>query len=65
MGAPDDMLMTISDVFKYKVENKPHSFSGFVCDACSEMTVEGYGRPLGDKTVCQACYDKAFAEGRA
>jgi len=65
MNAPAEMLMTISDVFEYKLEPKPHSFTSFVCDGCGEMVVEGYGRPLGDKKICQPCYDKAFAEGKA
>jgi len=62
MGAPDEMLLDIGEVFHYELEKKPHSFSSFACEMCGEMVVEGYGRPLGDKKVCQPCYEKAMGE---
>jgi len=57
MGAPDDMLLTVSDVFKYELKHTPHSFSSLVCDNCGEMVVEGYARILGEKKVCIPCYE--------
>lgn len=60
MNTPDNQILQIGEVFDYPLEKKPHSFSGFVCNHCGEMTVEGYGRPLGDKKVCQPCYEKAL-----
>ena len=59
MGAPADALLDVGDVVDYKWEEPPHSFDGFVCESCGEMTVEPYGRPLGDKKVCIPCYEKA------
>lgn len=62
MGAPDEMLMNIGDVVAHPLPKKVESFAGFVCDRCGEMTVEGYGRPLGDKKVCIPCYEQAMQE---
>jgi len=59
MNAPQEMMMTISEVFDYELPVKKDSFAGFVCDICKEMVVEGYGRVLGDKKVCQDCYNNA------
>ena len=65
MNAPDDFFLKIGEVFHYDLPEHVDSYSGFVCDICGEMVVEGYGRPLGDKKVCQPCYEKAIAEGQA
>ncbi|RME26720.1 MAG: tRNA CCA-pyrophosphorylase, partial [Candidatus Zixiibacteriota bacterium] len=62
MSAPDEEILNISEVFDYEFTPKPHSFDGFICDLCGEMVVERYGRPLGDKKVCQPCYEKAHQE---
>lgn len=58
MNTPDEQMLSISEIFHYNVPKKAGSFSGFVCDECHEMTVEGYGRPFEDKKVCQPCYEK-------
>lgn len=58
MGAPEEMLLNISDVFEYELEPKKDSFASFVCEECGEMTVEEYGRIKGDKKVCQDCTSK-------
>ncbi|MBK7770992.1 MAG: tRNA CCA-pyrophosphorylase [bacterium] len=63
MNAPEGQLVDIGAIFDYVVAHKPHSFAGFVCDRCGEMTVEGYGRPLGDRKVCIPCYEKAQMQG--
>ena len=55
MGAQEEKLMNISDVFNYKFEDAPHSFNSFVCEECGEMTVMEYGRVKDDKKVCQDC----------
>lgn len=59
MGAPDEMLLTVGEVFQYDLKEAPHSFDGFVCEVCGEMTVEPYGRLLGDKRVCIPCREAA------
>jgi formylmethanofuran dehydrogenase subunit E len=60
INAPEEAIITVGGVFTQKLPPKKDSFEGFVCDMCGEMTVEGYGRPLGDKKkVCQPCYEKA------
>lgn len=63
MNAPDGKILNIGEVFDFQVEHKPHSFAGFVCDRCGEMTVEGYGRPLGNQKVCIPCYKDALSHG--
>lgn len=55
MGAAPEMLLNISEVFDYDLNEKPHSFNSFVCEECGEMTVTEYGRIKGDKKVCQDC----------
>jgi formylmethanofuran dehydrogenase subunit E len=59
MGAPDGQLLTVGEVFHYDLKEAPHSFDGFVCEVCGEMTVEPYGRLLGDKRVCIPCREAA------
>ena len=51
-------LFNITEVFQSKFEEKPHSFNGFVCEECGEMTVMEYGRVKGDKKVCIDCAEK-------
>jgi formylmethanofuran dehydrogenase subunit E len=58
MNAPEKNLLNISDVFNYNLVDVPHSFSGFVCEECGEMTVEEYGRIKGNKKVCIDCAAK-------
>ena len=55
LGAPEDRLLSISEVFEYKVVDAPHSFESFVCAICGEMVAEPYGRLLEDKKVCIPC----------
>ena len=58
MSAPDDKLLSVSKVFEYELKEGPHSFDGFVCEECGEMTVMQYGRIKGDKKVCIDCAAK-------
>ncbi len=58
MGAPDDQLINISEIFDYNLAEHPHSFNSFVCEGCGEMTVMEYGRISGDKKVCIDCAAK-------
>jgi formylmethanofuran dehydrogenase subunit E len=58
MSAPDEKLLNISKVFDYELKEAPHSFDGFVCEECGEMTVMQYGRIKGDKKVCIDCAAK-------
>lgn len=62
MTAPDRALFTVGGPFDHRLPRKVQSFVSFVCDRCGEMTVEGYGRPLGDKKVCIPCYEEAARE---
>ena len=59
MSAPDDKLLNVSKPFAYDFYEGPHSFDGFVCEECGEMTVMQYGRIKGDKKVCINCATKA------
>lgn len=36
MNAPDDMIMTVSEVFEYQWNQPVHSFNTFVCEECGE-----------------------------
>ncbi|MGW8223280.1 MAG: FmdE family protein [Syntrophobacteria bacterium] len=59
MGAPEEQLLTVGKVHEFQFEDPPHSFDSFVCELCGEMTVEPYGRILGDKKVCIPCRESA------
>jgi formylmethanofuran dehydrogenase subunit E len=58
MGAPDEKLLSVGEVFKYEIKHRPHSFSSLVCEECGEMVVEGYARIVGNKRVCIPCQEK-------
>ncbi|MCA1947602.1 MAG: FmdE family protein [Armatimonadetes bacterium] len=58
MGAPDDALLTVSEVFELRLPKEPHTFSSAVCEECGEMTVQPYLRVVGDKKVCIPCSEK-------
>jgi len=62
MGAPDEMMLNISEVFDCEWTDPPHSFDSFVCDVCGEMVVEPYGRNMGDKKVCIPCREKVSGQ---
>ena len=62
MSAPEGQLLKVGEVFERKWEDVPHSFDSFVCELCGEMTVEPYGRVLGDKKVCIPCREKNAEE---
>ena len=57
MDAPESQLLSVGKVHERTWDEPPHSFASFRCGRCGEMTVEGYGRPLGEEHVCQPCYD--------
>jgi len=59
MNAPDEQLLTVGEVFQMPWNDPAHTFASFVCEACGEMTVEHYGRILGEKRVCIPCREKA------
>ncbi|MCD6366449.1 MAG: hypothetical protein J7L46_02800 [Bacteroidales bacterium] len=58
MAAPEEKMMTISEVFDYKFEPKKDSFDSFVCEECDEIIVMEYGKIKGDKKVCIDCATK-------
>ena len=58
LGAPDEKLFSVSEVFEYHAEAHKHSFSSVVCENCGEMVVEGYARMIEGKTVCIPCREK-------
>ncbi len=62
MYAPEEKLLAVGEVFERAWKDRPHTFSSFRCDRCGEMTVEGYGRLLGDERVCIPCRDAAAGE---
>ena len=64
MNAPDDQLLIVGEVFDYKWQDPAHSFKGFICDMCGEMTAEPYGRVWNDKKVCIPCREKAAKEAK-
>lgn len=58
MNTPDENLLVMGEVFDYEWQEPVHSFSGFVCDECGEMTAEAYGRVFEGKKVCIPCRNK-------
>ncbi|PIO97648.1 FmdE family protein [Pleomorphomonas carboxyditropha] len=58
LGAPDDMLLTVGEIFDYKVDQHKHSFASFICEGCGEMVVEGYARIADGKRVCIPCHER-------
>jgi formylmethanofuran dehydrogenase subunit E len=56
------LRVRVGEPFELSLPRKVESFPGFICDHCGEMTVEGYGRPLGGKKVCVPCYEKTPRE---
>ena len=60
LGATADQLLNIGEVHARTWRDRPHSFEGFLCELCGEMTVEPYGRVLGDKRVCIPCEEKSI-----
>ena len=62
LNVPQEQLVTIGEVFEYKVQEASHSFESFVCASCGEMVSEPYGRLLGDKKVCIPCRHKATGQ---
>ena len=58
MNAPEEKMMTVSEVFEYQWNEPAHSFNSFVCEDCGEMTVMEYGRIKDDKKVCIDCANK-------
>jgi len=59
MGAPVDQLFNVGEVFEHPWQDPPHSFAGFVCERCGEMTAEAYGRLLDGRRVCIPCREAA------
>lgn len=55
LSRPDAELFDIGEVFEYVWKEPKHSFSGFVCEECGEMTVEPYGRLVAGARLCIPC----------
>jgi len=64
LHAPEDELLTVSDVFDYAVSAENENFHSFVCDRCGELVVEPYGRVVGTHKVCIPCQDELLAAER-
>ncbi len=58
MNAPEEMIMTVSDVFEYEWNEPAHTFNSFACEDCGEMVVTEYARIKGDRHICQDCASK-------
>lgn len=54
-NAPDEMLLSIGEVFDYDWQDAPHTFESVVCEACGEMTVTRNARVKDGKIVCIPC----------
>lgn len=55
LNMPEEQLLKVGKIVDYSWSDPPHSFDGFLCEECGEMTVEQYGRVKGDKKVCIPC----------
>jgi formylmethanofuran dehydrogenase subunit E len=60
LGMSEEELLNVGPVRERTWKDVPHSFDGFVCELCGEMTVEPYGRLLAEKKVCIPCQQKAL-----
>jgi formylmethanofuran dehydrogenase subunit E len=58
LGAPEEMLLKVSEVFDQPVTEAKHSFESFVCEECGETVVEEYGRLKHGKKVCIPCAER-------
>jgi formylmethanofuran dehydrogenase subunit E len=63
MTTPTEDLLSVGPVQDCTWQEHPHSFDAFVCQRCGEMTVEPYGRLLGDQKVCIPCRVEATGWG--
>lgn len=63
MNAPEDHLLVVGPVSPREWPEPAHSFSGFVCERCGEMTVEPYGRLLDGRKVCIPCREQGERQG--
>jgi formylmethanofuran dehydrogenase subunit E len=63
MGIPENELLAVGDVFDRPWTQPKPVFQSFVCELCGEMTVETYGRALGDRRVCIPCAQAASTPG--
>jgi formylmethanofuran dehydrogenase subunit E len=55
LGAPEEVLLEVSEVFDFSITERKPSFDSFVCEQCGEMVVEDYGRLKHGKKVCIPC----------
>ncbi|NOZ33748.1 MAG: tRNA CCA-pyrophosphorylase [Chlorobi bacterium] len=55
INAPEENILTVSEVFEYKWNEPAHTFNSFACEECGEMVVTEYARIKGDKKVCMDC----------
>jgi formylmethanofuran dehydrogenase subunit E len=62
MGAPDEAMLEVGEVFERVWDEPAHSFDSFPCEDCGEMVVEPYGRMHGGKKLCIPCREKLTRE---
>lgn len=55
MSTPETNLLSVSELFDYKLDPHRDSFTSFICEECGEMTSEKYGRIKNNKHVCIDC----------
>ncbi|MDZ7754754.1 MAG: FmdE family protein [Gammaproteobacteria bacterium] len=60
LETPTEQLFQIEGPRDQIWQDHPHDFDSFVCDHCGEMTVQSYGRILGNEKVCIPCQQKAL-----
>lgn len=58
--APTGQLFRVEAPRDHTWKDHPHDFDSFVCARCGEMTVQSYGRILGDEKVCIPCQQQAL-----
>lgn len=57
MNAPEEKILSIGAIHTVSAESKEETFDAFVCEHCSEMVVEKYGRVVGNRKVCITCQE--------
>ncbi len=57
LSAPDEILLSVSEVFASDLAQAPEDCRSFVCDRCGEVVAEAHGRVAGTRQVCIPCQE--------
>ena len=64
LSAPDEILLSVSEVFASHIALAAEDFRSFVCDRCGEIVAEVYGRVVGSRKLCIPCQEELLKQER-